>query len=280
VRSILRGLCLLILLLPGLGYGHENPLPGDPETAAIGVEEKMGELLPLGLIFHDENGTDVRLGSLLGKPTILALVYYTCEHICPLMLSGLAQAVPRLAVTAGKEYRIIAVSFDETDTPEIARNVKRNYIKAAGLPSAEMGWTFLTGGKESIQHLTESVGFRFQRDIHGFNHPTVLIFLTPSGKVSKYLPVTNYRYGTESPITFSSFDLNIALTEAAEGKTVTGFRKAFLYCFSHEPPGQSRFFNFIAWVGLATLLAFVALFIYLLISSRRYRRLRGYNDGE
>jgi hypothetical protein len=70
----------------------------------------------------------------------------------------------------------------------------------------------------------------------------------------------------------------MALTEAAQGKTVTGLKKALLYCFSHEPPGQSKFFNFIALVGVVTLLAMAAFFIYLQVSSRRYRKLRGYDD--
>lgn len=280
MKSILWFVALAILLLPGGGYGHENPLPGDPAGGEIGIEEKAGEVIPSGLVFRDESGAEVTLESLLGKPAILTLVYYTCEHICPLLLSGLAQALPRLALSVGTDYRIITVSFDETDTPGIARDAKRNYIKAYGSSAAEKGWSFLTGGHESIERLTRSVGFRFQREIHGFNHPTVLIFLSPTGKIVKYLPVTNYRYGAESPITFSSFDLNMALTEAAEGKTVTGLRKAVLYCFSHEPPGQSRFFYFIAWVGLATLLALAAFFVYLHVSSRRYRRFKGYDDGE
>lgn len=281
VQRILRGLLFLILLWPAWGYGHQAPTPGTPESAEIGITEKTGQFIPPGLLFRDESGQEIKLESLLGKPAILVPIYYTCEHVCPLILSGLADTFPRLALDAGTDYRIITVSFDETDTPEIARNVKRNYIKAAGFPTVEKGWTFLTGTHESIDRLTESVGFRFQKEeIHGFNHPTVLIFLTPSGKISKYLPVTNYRYGAESPIAFSSFDLNMALTEAAQGKTVSGLRKAFLYCFSHEPPGQSRFFNFIAGVGLVTLLSLAAFFIYLQISSRRYRQLRGFNDGE
>ena len=64
------------------------------------------------------------------------------------------------------------------------------------------------------------------------------------------------------PITFSSFDLNMALTEAAQGKAVTGLKKALLYCFSHEPPGQSKFFNFMAVVGIVTLVA-MAVFLRL-----------------
>jgi protein SCO1/2 len=263
---------LLVLVCADTGYGHETLDAGGAGDGEIGIEEKMGELIPPDLVFRDEKGADVKLGALFGKPAILTLVYYTCEHVCPLMLSGLSQALPRLAVVAGKDYRVITVSFDETDTPEKARDVRKNYIKAAGSAFPEEGWKFLTGDRESIQKLTQSVGFRFRKDIHGFNHPVVLIFLSPEGKISKYLPVTKYQYGAEYPITFSSFDLNVSLAEAAQGKAVTGLKKALLYCFSHEPPGQSKFFNFIAVVGLITLAAMAAFFIYLHVSTRRYRK--------
>jgi protein SCO1/2 len=269
---------LLALLCADNGYSHETLEPSGAAGGEIGIEEKLGQVLPPGIVFHDENGAEVKVGSLFGKPVILTLVYYTCEHICPLMLGGLAQALPRLVMTPGKDYRLITVSFDATDTPQIAGDIKKNYIKASGSLSAEEGWTFLVGDQKNIDQLTKAVGFTYRKDVHGFNHPVALIFLSPAGKISQYLQVTKYGYGAEYPITFSSFDLNMALTEAAQGKSVTGLKKALLYCFSHEPPGQSKFFNFIALVGLVTLLAMAAFFAYLQVSSRRYRRLRGYDD--
>ncbi len=268
---------LLALLCTNTGYGHETLDTGNAGDGEIGIEEKTGQLLPPDLVFHDEKGLDIKLGDLFGKPAILTLVYYTCEHICPLMLGGLSQALPRLTVVAGRDYRVITVSFDETDTPEKARDVKKNYITAAGSVFPEEGWKFLTGNRESIEKLTQAVGFRFRKEIHGFNHPVVLVFLSPEGKISKYLQVTKYAYGADYPITFSSFDLNVSLTEATQGKAVTGLKKALLYCFSHEPPGQSKFFNFIAVVGLVTLAAMAAFFIYLQVSTRRYRRGKAYD---
>ena len=251
--------------------------PAAPETVRSVSRRRRGSSLPPDLAFRDEKGVAIKLGDLRGKPAILTLVYYTCEHVCPLMLSGLSQALPRLTLGAGKDYRVITVSFDETDTPQKARDVRKNYIKAAGPAFPEEGWKFLTGDRESIDKLTQSVGFRFQKDIHGFNHPVVLIFLSPEGKISKYLQVTKYQYGAEYPITFSSFDLAMALEEAAQGKAVTGLKKALLYCFSHEPPGQSKFFTFIAVVGLVTLAAMAGFFIYLQVSTRRYRKGKAYD---
>ena len=277
MQYVLWSLCLLCLLQPGHASGHESLTPGDPEAGGIGLEEKTGRIIPPGLVFRDENGAEVKLENLFGKPVILTLVYYTCEHICPLMLGGLSQALPRLIMTPGKDYRLITVSFDATDTPQIAHDIKKNYIKAAGTPIAEDRWKFLVGDQENIDRLTRAVGFTYRKEIHGFNHPVVLIFLSPTGKISQYVNVTKYGYGADQPINFSSFDLNMGLTHAAQGKEVTGITKAILYCFSHEPPGQGKFFGFLAVLGLITLTAMATFFIYLQVTTRRYRRGKEYD---
>jgi hypothetical protein len=69
----------------------------------------------------------------------------------------------------------------------------------------------------------------------------------------------------------------MALTEASQGREVSGLRKAVLYCFSHEPPGQSKFFDFMAVVGLVTLAVMVSFFIYLQVTTKRYRRGKEYD---
>ena len=150
-------------------------------------------------------------------------------------------------------------------------------MTAIGKPFPEEAWRFLTGNEESIDRLTGgNRGFDTGGISHGFIHPVVLIFLSPEGKIMKYMQVTKYAYGQAYPITFSSFDLDVALTEAAQGKAVTGVQKAVLYCFSHEPPGQSKFFGILSVVGLVTLAAMAAFFIYLQVTETRYRREQGY----
>ena len=179
----------------------------------------------------------------------------------------------------GKDYRVITVSFDADGHPARSPARRRRIIsRPIGNPFPEEAWRFLTGGAGDIHELTEAVGFRFRKEIHGFTHPVVLIFLAPDGKDLAVLSGDEVlRTAPTYPITFSSFDLNMALTEAAQGKAVTGLKKALLYCFSHEPPGQSKFFSFLAVVGLVTLAAMAAFFIYLQVTTRRYRRGKEYD---
>lgn len=263
---------IIVLFCCSVVCAHETLDTGKAGTVKIDLTEKTGESIPPDITLNDEQGQKIKMGDLLGKPVILTLVYYSCEHICPQLLAGLAEAIPRLAMTVGRDFSLITVSFDAQDTPQLARNTKRNYVKAAGASIPADAWKYFTADSGNIRRLTESTGFHFRKDDHGFTHPVVLIFLSPEGKISRYFSVTKYEYGAAYPISFSSFNLNVALTEAAQGKPVTELKRALLYCFSHEPPGQSKFFYVIGVIGLVTLLAMAAFFVYLQLTSKRYRR--------
>jgi protein SCO1/2 len=261
------------VLIPAGLAAHEELLTAEQAaTAGIGIDEKTGQSIPADIVLIDENGAEVRLGDLLGRPVILNLVYYTCDRICPQMLAGIARTLPALSLAPDRQFRVLTVSFDETDTPKIARSKKNDYMTAIGKPFPEAAWRFLTGRKASIDRLTEATGFRYRRDSHGFIHPVVLVILSPEGKIVKYMQVTKYEYGQAYPITFAPFDLDVALTEAAQGKAVTGVQKAVLYCFAHEPAGLGKFFGILSIVGVLTLAAMAAFFIYLKVTEKRYRR--------
>ena len=157
--------------------------PAVPQDGRDGNRREDGRhFIPSGLVFRDETGAEVKLGSLLGKPAILTLVYYTCDHICPLMLSGLAQALPRLSLTPGKDYRLLTVSFDETDTPALRRESQERLPHRLGIRSWRKRMEVPVGDRESIDRLMAALGLRYRRDIHGFIHPVVLILTSPGGR--------------------------------------------------------------------------------------------------
>ena len=57
-----------------------------------------------------------------------------------------------------------------------------------GRPGTESGWRFLTGTKENIGALLDTVGYKFEFDkmLKEYNHPSGIIILSPQGKVTRY----------------------------------------------------------------------------------------------
>ncbi len=266
-----------IILTAGVAQGHQDSAAENP-----GISEKTGEYAPLNLTFRDENDYPLKLSSIVTKPTILVLAYFTCDSICPQILGGLANAVGNIKLLPGKDYKIITISFDEDDMPLLAKQQKVNYLKATGLNIPSDAWHFLTGDRENIKRLTEAVGFRFKKELitgtigfstrresRGFTHPSVLIFLAPDGKITRYLYVEQSHYGTLAPIAFSTVDITASLQAAAKGKAWPRTINPLLLCFPGLSANEARFYTLTASIGTATLICILAFYIYLRRTSKK-----------
>jgi protein SCO1/2 len=248
---------LLTLVLVGNVRAVEA---GYPEA---GLDERPGSVIPLDLTFQNEEGKNVVLKELIDRPTVLMLVYYDCSHICPQMLGGLAKSLGDLQLVPGKDYRVITVSFDDTEKPEEARTQKRNYIRAINRPFPEDAWRFLTGDRDNIRRLSDAVGIRYKNAEHGFIHPEVLVFVSPRGLITRYMHVPKFNYGVADPMVLSSLGLKNAFLDASMERVSTGGSVTPMYCFLHEPANQERFYNMLKVSGTLTVLALFFLFVYL-----------------
>lgn len=217
----------------------------------IGIDQKLNAQVPLDLEFRDESGRRVKLAEYFhDKPVILTLVYYRCPMLCTLSLNGLVKTMRPLGFTAGKDFKIVTVSFDPREGPELAAEKKANYLKSYNRPEAAEGWHFLVGDEPAIRRLTETVGFRYAYDeaTDQYAHASGLILLTPQGRISKYF------YGIE----YSSNDLRLGLTEASQNKIGSLAEQILLFCFHYDPTTGKyglAIMNIIRLLGLITLSA-------------------------
>src|ERR1700690_2083816 len=131
---------IALFIFEGVSYSRgERPVPD------VGIGERLGEIIPLDITFTDEQGRRVILRDLVTKPTILNFVYYSCTHTCPALLSGLSEVLSRIELTPGKDFNVVTISFDETDSPDLAARKRTDYLKAAGRVFPANSWNFLTG---------------------------------------------------------------------------------------------------------------------------------------
>jgi len=146
--------------LPAHTLNHDpTAAPQPPPT----LEEQLGARIPLDATFRDETGRSVKLRDLVTGPTIILPVYYSCTNICNFLQSGLAQALPAVKSQPDREYRIISVSIDETEGPELAARYRKTYLSAIPGGFPDNGWRFLTGDRENIRTLTSAAGYQFRR---------------------------------------------------------------------------------------------------------------------
>jgi protein SCO1 len=217
------------ILLPGAGRIQAQVIQDSlPELRKIDVVEHLGESVPLDLEFTNDAGDTVRLGDYFhhGKPVILVLAYYTCPMLCTMVLNGVSDAVKALNWLPGKEFQILTVSIDPSETAELAAGKKARYLDNLGKKGVENGWRFFVGRESQSKALADAVGFKYYYDSEQkmYAHPAVVTILTEDGKISRYL------YGLE----YKPQDLRLALLEASQGKIGNTVDRIILYCYHYD----------------------------------------------
>ncbi len=153
----------------------------------IGVDEKLGNYIPLDITFNDEDGKQVTLGELITGPTVIALVYYNCPGICNPLMFELANVMNKSNLEPGYDYNVVAISIDEFENPEIATAKKKEMLSGFDKDVSPQSWRFLTGKEENINVVTNSAGFYFKREGAELRHAGTLIFIDKTGKICRYL---------------------------------------------------------------------------------------------
>ncbi len=227
---------------------------------SVGLDEKLGETIPLDISFLDETGKPVTLAQLVDRPTLVQLVFYHCPQTCNMMMANLAHALPSVTFKPGTDYRVVTISFDHEDTPLIASESKKNYMNLLPPAFPVDQWRFLTGSLEAIRQITVATGFRFKRvEQHNFVHPNVLIVLGENGKIIRYL------YGVE----YLPFDVSMAITEATRGTPAISIKKILTYCFDYDPKGKKYVFKTFRVTGIALILILGAFYLFVLRKGNR-----------
>ncbi len=231
----------------------------DAQLHAVGFEQNLGGRLPLNLAFRDEAGHVVRLGGYFGsRPVVLVFAYFRCPNLCTVVLNGALECLRNLPWTVGREFEVVVVSIDPSDTPASARAKKQTYALRYGRPGSSAGWHFLTGDSSSIATLTQAAGFRYAYDPASkqFAHASGLLIATPAGQISRYF------LGIEYP----PKEVRAALAEAAQQKVGGLAERLLLLCF-HYNPITGRYARVISWIiqgcGIGTVAALGLLMIHL-----------------
>jgi protein SCO1 len=198
----------------------------------VGVAQHLNQQLPLDAAFVDETGKSVKLGDYFGKkPAILSLVYYTCPMLCSEELDGLTSSLEMVKLTPGKDFDVVIVSIDPSDTPEQAAKSKALYVKRYGRPETAAGWHFLTGQRPAIDAVTNAVGFGYVRvpgpdgKLSQFAHASSIEIVTPEGKLAQYY------LGVE----YSPKDMLLGLIDASGNKIGSPVANILTYCYHYDP---------------------------------------------
>jgi protein SCO1/2 len=166
--------------------------------------------------------------------------------------------------TVGREFDVVAVSFDPRETPVLANGKKKSNLDRYKRPESASGWHFLTGDEASIRALTNAAGFRYVWDdkTQQFAHPSGIVVATSEGKVSRYF------FGIE----YAPRDVKFALIESSAGRVGSAIDQLLLYCYHYDPATGSYGFVVMGAVRLGGAITLLALLGFVVVSIRRESR--------
>lgn len=178
------------------GWAHAVSEPtrdSTPDASIMRIDEPryLGRQLPGDIRLEDAGGKTFQLGDTRGKPLILLLSYYGCDGTCPTMGVELAKVLGRVKrFRLGQDYRVLTVSFDRRDTAHSASEFVGHSPTLSEISGS--GWRHAVLKGEDAAEFAGQVGFRFfwSDAAAAFLHPNVLVFITPEGRVARYI------YGT------------------------------------------------------------------------------------
>ncbi len=235
LASVLFGM-LLLCGFCGIASAQLPPDEIPKNLHGVGVDEKLGEDIPLDLEFTNDQGARVTFGKLLEdkRPILLSLNYSDCPGLCITQLNGITQGVNDVSgLKLGADFKMVSLSIDPSESIKKAAATKARYAEDLEKRHSVDGWHFLTGSERNIRKLADSVGFRYTYDSKNkqFNHSAAAIFISPNGRITRYLYEVGFIRGET---------IRMALLEAGEGRIGTSLDAFVLWC-SHYDPNENRY---------------------------------------
>jgi protein SCO1 len=266
VKRFLPSLLLLTAASTAQAPGHTPTKDIEAREEAATQQDRIGAVVDRELTFTDERGYPFQLRQLFpGKqPVLLLLGYYRCPAMCGTVLGATFDALSDVALQPGTDYRILSVSIDPRETPEVALERKRSFLPRLKQTGGDEAWRVLVGDAANTKQLADSVGFRYSWSdaANQYAHPPSLIFLTPEGKVSRIIVSTG----------FAPDDLRLAIVEASNGQLGTLWDKVRLNCLTFDARTNSYNLTAMTIMRIAGALTVVVLGAMIWTMLRRERR--------
>jgi protein SCO1/2 len=232
----------------------------------VQVQQHLNQQLPMDARFVDDTGKPVRLGDYFGKhPAVLSLVYYNCPMLCSEELDGLTSALEMVKLTPGKDFDVLIISIDPSETPDLAAKKKAFYLKRYGRPETAAGWHFLTGQKPAIDAVTNAVGFGYVRvpgpdgKLTQFAHASSIELATTDGKLAQYY------LGVE----YSPKDILLGLIDSSGNKIGSPVANILTYCYHYDPQTNKHSLIVARVVQLGGMITVAGLGSFIFFSFRR-----------
>jgi len=257
----------VVLTAPSFG---EDAGQYDPEAALQLSQNAIGQSIDdYGLI--DELGNTVNLKSdYSGRPLIVSMIFTSCHHVCPATTKHLAKSVDAAREALGDDsFDVVTIGFDVANDTSQAMAA---FARRQGV--GDENWRFLSASSDTIQKISEDLGFIFFPTPRGFDHINQSSIIDRNGAVYSQV----YGVTFELPWLVEPLKEIVFNRPSSAGHVFAGLiDRVKLFCTVFDPAtGRYRFDNSLfvqIAVGASMILAILIYLLREILSSRRAQKL-------
>jgi protein SCO1/2 len=256
------------LLLPLFATAQQDDRY-NPESALQISQAAVGNMIGDYELF-DHLGMPVKLRSdHAGRPLVISMIFTSCHHVCPQTTQHLAKAVGVAREALGNDsFDVVTIGFDTAhDTPEaMGAFARRQGVDVRG-------WRFLSGSRETIEQISNDLGFIFFPTARGFDHLNQSTIIDRDGTIYSQV----YGVTFELPWLVEPLKELVFNRPASSGHFVAGLvDRVMLFCTVYDPTtGRYRFDNSLfvqLFAGATFILAVLLYLVREIIKARRARK--------
>lgn len=280
-RTGALGATLVAVALPSVASAQQQ----SDFTKSMGIEQRLGGAVPKSATFLDELGRKRTFGSLFqGRPLLVLPFPLKRTAGCGVILDGLQKTLFRAAnpnvrklvkkegrnqLQVGKDFDVVLLSLDPTETPTDAAATKADFQKKLGVQTEPV--TALTGNLMNIRQVTDALGFRFYYNpgTKALRNPTGSVLVTPDGHIS------SYTIGNDFQTVVLERNLELARTNAVGTKAEDTEMFACVQLDAGIIEKRGRIEALYTWAGLITLGTIILWISSMLRSERNSKPLGG-----
>jgi len=251
---------------PGMHEMHTPAPQMDDEQALKESQAAIGRQLG-DYVLTTSKGQQVKLSDYFDKPVVISLIYTSCYHICPTITKNLAKVVQKARGALGHgNFHILTIGFDTpVDTPE-AMAVFAEHQKI-DVPE----WDFLSTDAETIQRLTQDIGFIYFRSPKGYDHLTQATIVERGGKVA----VQVYGDLIKTPAFIEPLKRMVFGGKPEDTTLSLLTKKVKLFCTTYDPSTDSYHFDYSLFIGMFIGFTIIASGFWFLIKEFLLNKNRG-----
>lgn len=150
-------------------HQHETTLSAPSTDSVFNINDQ----------WTDANGKTFQLSKLGGKPTVIAMIYTSCQYVCPLTVQNIKRIERSLTEAQAGKVNFALFSFDpERDTPAKLTA----FAKLHGITSPS--WTLAQGSAGAVRKLAVTLGVKYKK-VAGddFEHDAIISILDSNGVI-------------------------------------------------------------------------------------------------